>query len=79
MDAIAKVFMSGNSQAIRLPQAFRLASGVVKISRTPKGLLITDEEGQKRRAAAFSQLRGSCLDFPDVESNTTPNLQRDLE
>lgn len=79
MTATAKVFMSGNSQAIRLPRAFRLASRVVKISQTPKGLLITDEESQKQRATAFAELQGSCPDFPETEPNSAPNLPRDRE
>lgn len=79
MTATAKVFMSGNSQAIRLPCAFRLESSVVKITRTPKGLLITDEEDLHRRAKAFAELQGSCLDFPEIEPNSVASLPRDME
>jgi len=79
MTALAKVFMSGNSQAIRLPRAFRIASTVVKISRTPEGLLITDEENLRQRAKNFAGLQGSCLDFPEIEPNEHPNLSRESE
>lgn len=79
MTATAKVFMSGNSQAIRLPRAFRLDSSVVKVTRTPKGLLITDEADLQRRARAFAELQGSCVDFPKIEPNSAPNLPRDFE
>jgi antitoxin VapB len=79
MTALAKVFMSGNSQAIRLPRAFRIASSVVRIRRTPEGLLITDEESQLQRTKKFAELQGSCPDFPEVEPNDHPNLTRELE
>ena len=79
MAALAKVFMSGNSQAIRLPRAFRIASPVVKISRTPEGLLITDEENLRQRAKNFAELQGSCLDFPEIEPNNDPDLARESE
>lgn len=79
MTALAKVFMSGNSQAIRLPRAFRIDSPVVRISRIPEGLLITDEETQRQRVRNFSALQGSCLDFPEIEPNTHSNLARELE
>jgi len=79
MTALAKVFMSGNSQAIRLPRAFRIASPIVRISRTSEGLLITDEENQRQRARNFSELQGICPDFPDVEPNKHPNLAREIE
>ncbi len=79
MTATAKVFMSGNSQAIRLPRAFRLKSRVVTISRTPQGLLITDEDDRRQRAKAFAALQGSCPDFPDIEPNQAPNLPRESE
>jgi len=79
MTALAKVFMSGNSQAIRLPRAFRIASPVVRISRTSEGILITDEENQRQRVRNFSGIQGSCPDFPEVEPNGHPNIARELE
>jgi len=79
MTSTAKVFTSGNSQAIRLPKAFRLKSKVVTIQQTPKGLLITDDDELRRRAKAFALLAGSCPDFPEVSANRAKNLSRDLE
>jgi len=79
MTSTAKVFMSGNSQAIRLPSAFRFKSRVVKISQTSQGLLIADEDDHRQRTKAFAKLQGSCADFPEVEANLTPGLPRDLE
>lgn len=40
----AKIFTSGNSQAIRLPKKFRLAGQTVRIQRKGKSLLLTPEE-----------------------------------
>jgi len=64
--ATAKVFQSGNSQAIRLPKAFRLRSKVVRITRTQAGLLICDDQAEKRRLRLFRSLAGSCPEFPDI-------------
>lgn len=40
MSARGKVFMSGRSQAVRLPKEFRLACKEVRITRTKEGLLL---------------------------------------
>ncbi len=40
MSAIAKVFMSGRSQAVRLPKEFRLSGKEVRIKRVEGGLLL---------------------------------------
>ncbi|MDD2765381.1 MAG: AbrB/MazE/SpoVT family DNA-binding domain-containing protein [Opitutaceae bacterium] len=79
MQTTVRVFKSGNSQAIRLPKPFRLKSKTVSVQRVPQGLLITDTEDLKRRAAAFAALEGSCPDFPAIEPNTAPNIARELE
>ena len=39
--AIAKVFMTGRSQAVRLPKEFRLPGTEVRITKTSGGLLLT--------------------------------------
>ena len=75
----AQVFQSGNSQAVRLPKLFRLRSKTVAIERVPQGLLITDVDDLADRAKLFASLAGSCPDFPEIESNTAPNAQRDFE
>jgi antitoxin VapB len=38
--AKAKIFMSGRSQAVRLPQAFRLPGTQVRVSRVGNGILL---------------------------------------
>lgn len=57
----AKLFMSGNSQAVRIPKAFRMPGKIVKITRQGNGLLIepvTDEQ--------ITRMGTVPDDFPDV-------------
>jgi virulence-associated protein VagC len=68
----AKVFTSGNSQAIRLPKALRLHTKTVQIEQTGRGLLILDPRAEARRAKAFAELYGSCPDFPEIEPLKLP-------
>ncbi len=37
---IAKIFMHGRSQAVRLPAAFRLPGEKVRVRRVPEGILL---------------------------------------
>jgi virulence-associated protein VagC len=67
-----KVFKSGNSQAIRLPKAWRLSTSTVQIERTGRGLLILDPKAEARRVRALTKLYGSCPDFPSVEPLPLP-------
>jgi antitoxin VapB len=69
-----KVFKSGNSQAVRLPKAWRLPSGTVQIERTGQGLLIRDPKAEAKRVKALAKLYGSCPDFPTIEAQ--PMLER---
>ncbi|HXC01926.1 MAG TPA: hypothetical protein VNU49_04685 [Opitutaceae bacterium] len=77
--ATAKVFKSGNSQALRLPKAFRLSSKTVKLVKTQDGFSVKDESAQARRIKAFAALAGSCRNFPEIAANTAPNIKRDWE
>jgi virulence-associated protein VagC len=70
----AKVFKSGNSQAIRLPKAWRLTTATVQIEKTAHGLLILDPKAEAKRVKAFAKLYGSCPDFPLVEPLPLPEL-----
>jgi virulence-associated protein VagC len=73
MSAItAKVFNSGNSQAIRLPKALRLRTKTVQIEKTGRGLLILDPKVEAQRVKALSKLYGSCPDFPEIEPLDLP-------
>ena len=68
--AIAKVFRSGNSQAVRLPKQFRLTSDEVEIFR--RGDEIVLREKRKNLARAFELL----CDLPDFERNDAPPRER---
>jgi len=68
----AKVFKSGNSQAIRLPKAFRLNAKTVQIEKTARGLFILDPKAEASRVKALSKLYGSCPGFPDIELLALP-------
>jgi virulence-associated protein VagC len=64
---IAKVFKSGNSQAIRLPKTLRVRTKTVQIEQTVRGLLILAPQAEARRVKALAKLYGSCPDFPAIE------------
>ena len=68
----AKVFKSGNSQAVRLPKAWRMSTATVQIEKTGRGLLILDPKAEAKRVKALAKLYGSCPDFPPVESLPLP-------
>lgn len=72
MTVTTKVFISGNSQAIRLPKALRLSTKSVQIERTDRGLLILDPKAESRRLQALRKLYGSCPSFPDIEPLPLP-------
>lgn len=42
--AIAKVFRTGRSQAIRLPKEFRVDADEVYLKRTPEGFLVIPKD-----------------------------------
>ena len=54
-----RVFRAGNSQAVRIPKAFELPEGEVRIERRAGGLFIADQRGDW--ASFFAQ---PSVDFP---------------
>ena len=68
----ARVFTSGNSQAIRLPKALRLRTKTVQIEKTGRGLLILDPKAEARRVKELTALYGSCPEFPTLERLDLP-------
>jgi virulence-associated protein VagC len=72
MTTTARVFVSGNSQAIRLPKALRLHTKTVQIEKTGRGLLILDSRAEARRVKELAKLYGSCPEFPAVERLPLP-------
>lgn len=67
----AKVFRSGNSQAVRLPRQFRLNSDEVEIFR--RGDEIVLREKSKNLARAFELI----CDLPDIEREDPPPQERE--
>ncbi len=59
--ATTRVFRSGNSQAVRIPRAYRLRSKEVEILR--RGDEVVLREQPKNLAAAFELLAGLSSDF----------------
>ncbi|WP_404290619.1 antitoxin [Microvirga sp. RSM25] len=69
--AIAKVFRSGNSQAVRLPKQFRLTSDEVEIFR--RGDEIVLREKPRTLTRAFELL----CDLPDLTREDAPPQERE--
>jgi len=59
--ATAKVFKSGNSQAVRLPKQFRLKSKEVEITRRGDEIVLREQRGNLARA--FDLLAGLPKDL----------------
>ncbi|HET7209148.1 MAG TPA: type II toxin-antitoxin system VapB family antitoxin [Terriglobales bacterium] len=57
----ARVFRSGNSQAVRLPKQFRLQSDEVEIFRRGDEIVLREKKGDMTRA--FDLLAGMPEDF----------------
>jgi antitoxin VapB len=75
--AIARVFKSGNSQAVRLPKQFRLDVPDVEIFR--RGDEIVLKVKPTGMASAFHLLAGMPDDFfPDGRRNSPPQKRKGL-
>lgn len=74
MSAIAKVFQSGNSQAVRLPKAFRFHADEVEIFR--RGDEIVLREKPRSLADALGRLPPwpDDMDIPDLPPETREGL-----
>lgn len=59
----SRVFMNGNSQAVRIPQEFRLNARKVEISRTEQGDLLIHPVPADRGAALLEVLAAFDDDF----------------
>ena len=60
----ARIFTSGNSQAIRLPKKFRLSGQTARIKRRGNSLVITpDEDVWGRFDRGIAGLSGLMADF----------------
>jgi len=73
----AKVFMTGRSQAVRLPKAYRFDADEVLIERRPDGALLLRP---KPRLPLGERLRAILKDLPDDPAFARPEqpaLERD--
>ena len=61
--AISRVFINGNSQAVRIPQEFRLDCKRVEISQTASGDLLIRPVPEQRGASLLQALTGFDSDF----------------
>jgi antitoxin VapB len=73
--AKARVFKSGNSQAVRLPKDFRLSTAEVEIFR--RGDEIVLREKPRSMARAFELLAGLPEDFMADGRKDDPPQERD--
>ena len=75
--AIARVFQSGNSQAVRLPKEFRVASDELEICRRGDEIIL--REKAKGLARAFEILAELPDDFfPEVREDSLPQSREGL-
>lgn len=63
---ISRVFMNGNSQAVRIPQVFRLEVSQVEITRTEQGDLIIHPLPADRGVALLQALAAFDDDFAEL-------------
>jgi antitoxin VapB len=74
---MARVFRSGNSQAVRLPKQFRLNSKEVEIFRRGDEIVLREKNGTMVRA--FDLLAGLPEDIVNVErENDQPQKRKGL-
>jgi antitoxin VapB len=80
MDPKAKVFMSGRSQAVRIPAEFRFRSKEVYIRRDPDGnIVLSDKPEKKTLKEVFAMLDQAGV--PDdflADRDTRPAEDRDI-
>lgn len=63
---LSRVFMNGNSQAVRIPQEFRLDTSRVEIFRNADGDLVLHPLPANRGAALLDALKGFDTEFIDL-------------
>jgi len=62
----SRVFMNGNSQAVRIPQEFRLNTSQVEITRNKDGDLVIHAIPENRGTALLDALSAFDNDFIDI-------------
>ena len=67
MEALpSRVFMNGNSQAVRIPAEFRLSTDRVQVSRTVEGDLLIHPCPSQRGQALLQALSGFDAEFVEA-------------
>lgn len=78
MSERAKLFVSGGSQAVRLPKAYRFENQAeVRISRDGERVIL--EPTHRRWSRAFTELAGAAPDFPYPEEPPPAEPGPDLD
>jgi antitoxin VapB len=73
--ATAKVFMSGRSQAVRLPKEFRVSGNELAITRVGRSLVLTPIDAQW--SDFFNMLQQFETDKPVERNQPQEHQQRD--
>ena len=77
--ALAKVFKSGNSQAVRLPKAFRLKGPDVEILRRGDEIVLREIKKGRGLAEAFEVLAAMPMDaLEDIKDERPPQERKGL-
>lgn len=80
MPQTAKVFQSGNSQAVRIPAEFRFDTDEVFIRRTSDGEVVLSPRPRPRVTwESFRRERDKLLGSPELESFMVDRDQPELE
>lgn len=72
---LARVFQSGNSQAVRLPKEFRLNAEQVEIFRQGNDIVLRERPASA--AAIFDALTNLPADFMETGRADTPPQERE--
>jgi len=72
--AVAKVFMNGRSQAVRLPKEFRFGTGEVTVERLGDGVVLRPRDRTREQWwARLQEVLGKFDGMPDeIERDRTP-------
>jgi antitoxin VapB len=75
--ATARVFKSGNSQAVRLPKKFRVNSKELEISRRGDEIVLREKsKGLERVLEILADMPGDM--FPEGRNDTPPQRRKGL-
>ena len=78
--ATAKVFKSGNSQAVRLPKQFRFKSAEVEITRRGDEVVLREKIKRKRGLVEAFEILASMPDeaFENIKETRPPEKRKGL-